>query len=202
MMLHEESLRCGTLRLHDLFRKPLVAQRDQPHASSDGGAIVLEAADRYRGPSPLAEIRATTFCGGGAPSRGVQIPSRIQQDGPHAAVPDVIYQSCDRVGEEDVGVRLERRVCGCGYEGFWLFRREVVRIDRKTTTVSAARGAGSVQAISMVLVAHVAVAGEIAGGDAIFVHGTAMLNQSAHKGRSSHPQQLACRREALCFDPN
>ena len=33
----------------DLFRKPLVAKFDQEHASSDGGAIVLKAADRRLG---------------------------------------------------------------------------------------------------------------------------------------------------------
>ena len=33
----------------DLFRKALVAQFDQQHASSDGGAIVLKAADRRLG---------------------------------------------------------------------------------------------------------------------------------------------------------
>ena len=33
----------------DLFDKPLVAKFDQPHASSDGGAILLKAADRRLG---------------------------------------------------------------------------------------------------------------------------------------------------------
>ena len=33
----------------DLFRKPLIAQFDQQHASSDGGAILLKAADRRLG---------------------------------------------------------------------------------------------------------------------------------------------------------
>ena len=33
----------------DVFRKALVAQFDQEHASSDGGAILLKAADRRLG---------------------------------------------------------------------------------------------------------------------------------------------------------
>lgn len=41
----------------DLFRKPLVVQFDQEHASSDGGAIVLKAADRR-----LGLIDGLTFC--------------------------------------------------------------------------------------------------------------------------------------------
>jgi hypothetical protein len=37
-----------TVLFPDLFTKPLVATFDQPHASSDGGAILLKAADaRY-----------------------------------------------------------------------------------------------------------------------------------------------------------
>jgi Transposase DDE domain group 1 len=33
----------------DLFAKPLVAAFDQPHGSSDGGAVLLKAADRRVG---------------------------------------------------------------------------------------------------------------------------------------------------------
>ena len=37
-----------TVLFPDLFTKPLVATFDQPHASSDGGAILLKAAEaRY-----------------------------------------------------------------------------------------------------------------------------------------------------------
>jgi hypothetical protein len=35
-----------TVLFPDLFTKPLVATFDQPHASSDGGAILLTAAER------------------------------------------------------------------------------------------------------------------------------------------------------------
>ena len=35
-----------TVLFPDLFAKPLVAIFDQAHASSDGGAILLKAADR------------------------------------------------------------------------------------------------------------------------------------------------------------
>ena len=38
-----------TVLFPDLFDRPLVATFDQPHASSDGGAVLLKAADRrYR----------------------------------------------------------------------------------------------------------------------------------------------------------
>src|SRR5947208_14011415 len=38
-----------TVLLPDLFIKPVIATFDQPHASSDGGAILLKAAEaRYR----------------------------------------------------------------------------------------------------------------------------------------------------------
>ncbi len=37
-----------TVLFPDLFNKPLIATFDQPHASSDGGAILLKAANaRY-----------------------------------------------------------------------------------------------------------------------------------------------------------
>ena len=38
-----------TVLFSDLADRPLVATFDQPHASSDGGAIVLKAADRHLG---------------------------------------------------------------------------------------------------------------------------------------------------------
>lgn len=42
----------------ELFEKPVVAQFDQPHGSSDGGAVLLEACDRRLG---LTERIATCF---------------------------------------------------------------------------------------------------------------------------------------------
>ena len=38
-----------TVLFPDLFDKPLVARFDQPHGSSDGGAILLKAADERLG---------------------------------------------------------------------------------------------------------------------------------------------------------
>ena len=38
-----------TVLFPDLFDKPLVATFDQPHASSDGGAVLLKAAERQYG---------------------------------------------------------------------------------------------------------------------------------------------------------
>lgn len=38
-----------TVRFPDLFEKPVVATFDQPHASSDGGAVLLKAIDRRLG---------------------------------------------------------------------------------------------------------------------------------------------------------
>lgn len=38
-----------TVLFHDLFSKPLVARFDRSHASSDGGAVLLKAADRRLG---------------------------------------------------------------------------------------------------------------------------------------------------------
>ena len=38
-----------TVLFPDLFKKPLVATFDQPHASSDGGAVLLKAAERQYG---------------------------------------------------------------------------------------------------------------------------------------------------------
>ena len=35
-----------TVLFPDLFTKPVVATFDQPHASSDGGAVLLPAAER------------------------------------------------------------------------------------------------------------------------------------------------------------
>lgn len=37
------------LLFQEVFRQPLVAQFDQHHASSDGGAVLLKAADRRLG---------------------------------------------------------------------------------------------------------------------------------------------------------
>lgn len=57
-----------TVLFPDLFDRPLVATFDQAHASSDGGAILLKAADRSRGltlalaealPDPRAATRVT-----------------------------------------------------------------------------------------------------------------------------------------------
>ena len=39
----------------DLFKKPLVVKFDQPHSSSDGGAILMKAFDERLG---LSERRA------------------------------------------------------------------------------------------------------------------------------------------------
>lgn len=44
-----------TVLFSDLFHKPVVATFDQPHASSDGGALLLKAADR-----PLGLVSALT----------------------------------------------------------------------------------------------------------------------------------------------
>ena len=38
-----------TVLFPDLFDKPLVATFDQQHASSDGGAVLLKAAERQSG---------------------------------------------------------------------------------------------------------------------------------------------------------
>src|SRR5881409_1518202 len=38
-----------TVLFPDLFTKPLIATFDQPHASSDGGGILLKAAERRYG---------------------------------------------------------------------------------------------------------------------------------------------------------
>ena len=38
-----------TVLFPDLFDRPLVATFDQPHASSDGGAVLLKAAERRYG---------------------------------------------------------------------------------------------------------------------------------------------------------
>ena len=46
-----------TVLFADLVDRPLIATFDQPHASSDGGAIVLKAADRHLG--LLASLTAT-----------------------------------------------------------------------------------------------------------------------------------------------
>ena len=48
-----------TVLFPDLFDRPLVASFDQAHASSDGGAILLKAADRSMDLiGPLAEVLA------------------------------------------------------------------------------------------------------------------------------------------------
>ena len=54
-----------TVLFPDLFDRPLVATFDQAHASSDGGAILLKAADRSLGliaalAHALPDSRATT----------------------------------------------------------------------------------------------------------------------------------------------
>jgi hypothetical protein len=46
-----------TVFFSDLADRPLIASVDQPHASSDGGAILLKAADRRLG--LLAALTAT-----------------------------------------------------------------------------------------------------------------------------------------------
>ena len=46
-----------TVLFGDLVDRPMVATFDQPHASSDGGAILLKAADRHLG--LLAALSAT-----------------------------------------------------------------------------------------------------------------------------------------------
>ena len=48
MVLTEPTI-AQTVLFPDLADRPLVATFDQPHASSDGGAIVLKAADRQLG---------------------------------------------------------------------------------------------------------------------------------------------------------
>jgi hypothetical protein len=52
-----ESTIAQTVLFSDLLDRPLIATFDQPHASSDGGAIVLKAADRQLG--LLAALTAT-----------------------------------------------------------------------------------------------------------------------------------------------
>ena len=46
-----------TVLFSDLTDRPLIATFDQPHASSDGGAILFHAADRHLG--LLAALSAT-----------------------------------------------------------------------------------------------------------------------------------------------
>ena len=46
-----------TVLFSDLANRPLIATFDQPHASSDGGAILFQAADRHLG--LLAALTAT-----------------------------------------------------------------------------------------------------------------------------------------------
>ena len=52
-----ESTITQTVLFSDLVDRPLTATFDQPHASSDGGAILLKAADRHVG--LLAALTAT-----------------------------------------------------------------------------------------------------------------------------------------------
>ena len=52
-----ESTITQSVLFSDLIDRPLLATFDQPHASSDGGAIVLKAADRHLG--LLAALTAT-----------------------------------------------------------------------------------------------------------------------------------------------
>jgi hypothetical protein len=52
-----ESTIAQTVLFSDLANRPLIATFDQPHASSDGGAILLQAADRHLG--LLAALTAT-----------------------------------------------------------------------------------------------------------------------------------------------
>ena len=54
-MRHSTTTQC--VLFQDVFRKPVVTQFDLPHASSDGGAVVLKAADRR-----LGLIDALTDC--------------------------------------------------------------------------------------------------------------------------------------------
>ena len=44
-----ESTIAQTVLFADLADRPLIATFDQPHASADGGAILLQAADRHVG---------------------------------------------------------------------------------------------------------------------------------------------------------
>ena len=46
-----------TVLFPDLLDRPLIATFDQPHASSDGGAILLKAADRQLGLLPALTRR-------------------------------------------------------------------------------------------------------------------------------------------------
>lgn len=55
-----------TVLFPDLFAKPLVVTFDQAHASSDGGAVLLKAADRRLG---LIEQLAATLTDGRTPTR-------------------------------------------------------------------------------------------------------------------------------------
>ncbi|MGI8786044.1 MAG: hypothetical protein ACR2L2_20615, partial [Acidobacteriota bacterium] len=48
LFLTEQSV-TQNLLFSDLFKKPVSAQFDQEHSSSDGGAILLKAADRQLG---------------------------------------------------------------------------------------------------------------------------------------------------------
>jgi hypothetical protein len=56
MALNESTI-TQTVLCSDLVDRPLTASVDQPHASSDGGAILLKAADRHVG--LLAALAAT-----------------------------------------------------------------------------------------------------------------------------------------------
>ena len=68
-----------TVLFADLADRPLIATFDQPHASSDGGAILLKAADRCLG---LLEALTATVPDAREPARAHPGPSR---SGPPAA---------------------------------------------------------------------------------------------------------------------
>ena len=67
-----ESTITQTVLFSDLVERPLVATFDQPHASSDGGAILLKAADRHLG---LLAALTATVPDARAPARAHQGPS-------------------------------------------------------------------------------------------------------------------------------
>ena len=61
-----------TVLFPDLFAKPLVATFDREQASSDGGAVLLKAAERVYGHCQVADERAFFSLGAERPSLGQQ----------------------------------------------------------------------------------------------------------------------------------
>ncbi len=75
-----------TVLFSDLTDRPLIATFDQPHASSDGGAILLKAADRRLG---LLAALAVTVPDARASARDAQ----RRRSGRAAGVRDRVWPS-------------------------------------------------------------------------------------------------------------